>query len=517
MGNAQLADTGSPSALVLLNSWFRKCLAEHDDCRTSLSGGQIDDHIDVELPTRLVYVGNQENKEEPRLVITRGQRGTYTALSHCWGPPKQHECMTFQRTLQENQIAISFEKMPKNFQDAVIASRALGIQYVWIDSLCIVQDDPQDWAAEACRMCLVYQNAAITLAATDSKDSKGGLFHKPKMNETVDLPYTRIDQSQKIVGCFQLSVWDRPKAMALVQAPLCKRAWVTQEWALSRRLIHFQQTGLVWTCRTFAEGIHNQGIFKSLNYLNNDWKAEWSSTVHWYTGRGLTYQKDKLAALQGLADELGNLDDTDKYIYGLWLKGLPDQLLWTNNTSRYKPIDELISSVPSWSWAITEGNITFLGDYHRCVPMCSSLGVKDMELSVTCSIREFPLQDCHYWDDLDQKGEYLDKLRECFRLVALRNIVGRKRVLLVDKEESNDEYHTESVYGWIFFDADEIPESPIYCLQLLKIYGSKHFPVLGTLLVEDDVNFPGYMRRVGVGIIFSTEWFSATERTIKIH
>ncbi len=87
------------------------------------------------LPTRVIHVGCPDQRRPPRLVETRGMRAHYIALSHCWGAPAFHPPMTTKLTLSDHLIGIQWVLFPRTFQDAITATRRLGFDYIWIDSL----------------------------------------------------------------------------------------------------------------------------------------------------------------------------------------------------------------------------------------------------------------------------------------------------------------------------------------------------------------------------------------------
>ncbi|KAH7076852.1 heterokaryon incompatibility protein-domain-containing protein [Paraphoma chrysanthemicola] len=121
------------------------------------------------LPTRVIDVGSGTNP--PFLFITGGKVERYCTLSYCWG-----QCSTAYNTTRDNLVAHEKElpivspelKMPKTYHDAIVITRHLGVRYLWIDAICIVQDDPEDWRAEAAKMKDIYQNSYCTIAATGS-------------------------------------------------------------------------------------------------------------------------------------------------------------------------------------------------------------------------------------------------------------------------------------------------------------------------------------------------------------
>ena len=121
------------------------------------------------LPTRVLDVRGADDSLPPRLVETRGlyDKGKYIALSHCWGLDRH--IVTNEANFKSHKRGIPYESLPKTFQDAVVMARRLAASYLWIDFLCIIQDDVQDWKDEAMKMADVYRNAYCTLAATGSR------------------------------------------------------------------------------------------------------------------------------------------------------------------------------------------------------------------------------------------------------------------------------------------------------------------------------------------------------------
>ena len=156
-------DSSSDRCFNLAKNWLQKCQDNHEMCRAAQA---------TSLPTRVIYLGKSD--EELRLCITHGTSAKYATLSHCWG---QITLPTLSmNNIQRLQLAIDFSVLPKSFQDAMTVTRRLGVQYLWIDSLCIIQDSAQDWEQESAKMADIYINAWFTIAATGAHDARGGLF-----------------------------------------------------------------------------------------------------------------------------------------------------------------------------------------------------------------------------------------------------------------------------------------------------------------------------------------------------
>jgi hypothetical protein len=143
-----------PTVEDAAKEWLRSCGEKHPRC-LPLS--------DRPLPTRVIDVGDKDSSRV-HLVVSHGRLGRYIALSHCWG---DREPTTTTPDSYNNHInkGIAIGDLPQTFRDAIGVVRALGFQYLWIDCLCIIQQDGEDWQREAPRMREVYANAVVTIAS----------------------------------------------------------------------------------------------------------------------------------------------------------------------------------------------------------------------------------------------------------------------------------------------------------------------------------------------------------------
>ncbi|KAF1954285.1 HET-domain-containing protein, partial [Byssothecium circinans] len=251
-------------------------------------------------------------------------------LSHCWG--NQHVLTTTSVTYEDRKERIHWTGLPKTFQDAIDCCRKLEIRYIWIDSLCILQDSHEDWDYEAGQMKHVYTNAFVTLAAAAAKNSTEGMWPHP---------------------CWQdagaLIPFDPPEAQEL---PLLTRAWVLQERLLSARIIYFTKNEIMWecrqlrTCECLAGDILQPSLDSGLPTLQT-----WQKFVDRYTSLCLTKATDRLPALSGIAEQMGQRQFGTFYA-GHWELNFVNSLCWLAATPSSREPD---TSVPSWSWAAAEG------------------------------------------------------------------------------------------------------------------------------------------------------------------
>jgi hypothetical protein len=174
----------SDKVFTQLNTWLHECVTNHGECNI-----KYDPHF---TPTRLIDVGRSGTS--PRLVLTRVSRGDYAkylTLSHRWGSSMPEAATTKTTTLTTRLSKLPIRSLPRTFQHAIIATRKLKFQYLWIDSLCIVQDSPADWQQESALMGKVYSHCFCMLAAAASLDCTGGLF--PLRSELPILPAIDLD------------------------------------------------------------------------------------------------------------------------------------------------------------------------------------------------------------------------------------------------------------------------------------------------------------------------------------
>ncbi|KIM98351.1 hypothetical protein OIDMADRAFT_128663, partial [Oidiodendron maius Zn] len=281
------------------------------------------------LPTRVLDLGETPKPQDPiRLFETQGMEGTYMTLSHCWGPSQL--ITTTRDTIKDRIAGIELKDLTKTFRDAVSLTRNLGIRYLWIDSLCIIQLDKGDWEIEVNKMRIVYSQSYLNIAATSSKEGAGGCFRE-RSTSTPDV------QSPLDVGSHEIT---RPYlGSSAVHVPdrglqIC-RAWVYQERILAPRTVHFHGTEMLWECisssRCECGGLdrENAATFRP-NAFGGDTrnKAEqWQFVVQQYSGLNLSHASDKLTALTGIAEQF-QAELGCKYVAGLWHNHLLSGLLW---------------------------------------------------------------------------------------------------------------------------------------------------------------------------------------------
>ncbi len=527
---------------VLIQDWLKTCLKSHSYCRERFIGGlaasEDPDAGWVDAPARLVRIFLEDAEmgvlrtqlvSSADVVPQQGHGGVpkYATLSHCWGTAEKRPLCTTKTNLQEHMASIPCDKLPQTFRDVVEVCAQLRVQYVWIDSLCIIQDDPLDWKSEARKMGSVYENACFTIAASAAQDSSAGLFKVRQPPEMVPFPYRGVDGKQNQVHAYLPLTFQN----AFRAAPLDQRAWVFQEYFLSRRTVHFTRRGLVWTCYGTLESRYRKEAFT--RYISSefgeldDWmslETTWQTLVQSYSERQLTFKADKLIALEGLRQQFGAKRLEDDYRHGLWKRDLPRDLLWYGETKLVRDIPAE-AGIPSWSWASTTGTILFrrsaLGD-------AMEIGV-DVQFSKTCDkhlivngwlqlVDEFrgPGRSGPYrYEDLSEK-RFQGRLQDRYRGGE------HPTFLLLSREQK---------VGWVVFDSFKPPTGPIYCLSLLRelVAGwyspsadglpvSKEPYLLWVLALERSKNgvdeHVDFYERVGWEVVLAPSWMSGEQQEV---
>lgn len=368
------------------------------------------DLTDPILPTRVLDVTcGTLHDPQVKLIETSGvKRGAYCALSYCWG--KSRCVITTKANLANHKHDIPLPALPRTIKDAVLATRGLEIDYLWVDSLCIVQDDTDDWAFEAARMGDVYANAMLTISTLSGTDCNDGLFTPHLLRQPYALPFP-IPPTSRHTGdarWFVPAVHPPVKEdnYGVLQLPLRglvhSRGWTFQEQMLSTRILWFGHGHVQWECLSkFAADLapnsmghyqypgcdsvephrsrrmkeHLQRPFKIKATLSRSeqqdhetgrgkfWVeedrvaayTEWETLVAEYTTRNLTKESDRIPAILGLANVMGPMFQCE-FFMGIWKgKHFLHSLLWRVQTASICTALQSSNSYPSWTWASKPG------------------------------------------------------------------------------------------------------------------------------------------------------------------
>jgi hypothetical protein len=344
--------TDLEDVLAMGRQWLKTCTETHKACGARSEGES------TFLPTRLVKVIGDGRSAQSISLSLRDEisPGTkYLTLSHCWGGADIVKLT--EASLKDFQTDIPLSRLPKNFLDAVHVTTALEYEYIWIDSLCIIQDSAQDWKREAATMGSVYLYSECTIAAISSKDSYGGCFTTRSAQSF--MPCQLIPKSDARPGVYAENWQHQPE-------PLHTRAWVVQERALSVRTLNFGAHMISWDCIS-AKASEREPDMESTsrdislkrtfnNLLDYDvsqpvWTNSWWKLVTEYSRCNLSFVKDKWTAMEGMALEIEK-SSSQNLAHGLWEFNITDELLWTVSRPKKERLD---IGKPSWSWLSIDG------------------------------------------------------------------------------------------------------------------------------------------------------------------
>lgn len=373
--------TDSLTTWTMVKTWLNNCLHSHMLCQ------QPQEFV----PSRLLKLDPSGKSFSLTLKEKLGPTVQYIALSYCWGVDDEKKLKLTKQDFGMLKSGVFLSSLPKTLQDAFKIAQELGVQFIWVDRLCIIQDSPQDWFRESNQMQDVYSSAFVTVCAHGAADDSDGCFstRNPSDIAPIEVYLAFRSESEKLPYLLSENsvTWGKR-----FDSPAIKRGWILQEQLLSRRILYFGRQQVFWECRsiscceTYPAGVPSfKSASASVDQQKLLWKAplnvalkapnmpplhfeldavgycmlEWDQTVHEYSGRCLTRGHDKLIAISGLANQMGeklrSLGADDKYHAGIWAVSLPRSLLWMMTNPRRRELAE--QRAPSWSWAASEGNL----------------------------------------------------------------------------------------------------------------------------------------------------------------
>lgn len=553
----RVGSPGSELTFSTIKRLTKNCVDEHEECRRSIDGGEQDST--PLMPSRLVDVGQLDSTSPPKIIITHGVQHAYLALSYSWGG--RAALVTTKETLSSLCERIHFDALPRTIKDAIVTTRKLGFRYLWVDSLCIVQDDVQDWAHEAALMGRIYERAFCVIAATAAPSSDIGLFIPRPAQKQAVMPCQPGNPELGVMFFDDSS--ERSSHDPVEFSPLSRRGWVMQERMLARRTVHFLEHQVFFECRRGVYSEDNEDQFRDAQFNTKIYLARalgrmsqssvrldlgspfqelrtgrlnqappihyaWCRIICRFSACNLTKSQDRLPAVLGMANLIKSCVK-GLYQSGHWfdpLPSVPQSLMWTAEDASLRYPGYVRS--PSWSWAGLDGAVTFVWMKDSGPPMnevvllpsprlclhrisvTQRFGLSDYAMLEVTGYRKTASRTAdRFGTDLSLTYSFAEN--DYIHFATLSHI---RRCYGILGEDG-------TIIGWVCFDQDSAELGVFVCIPICahryalgRVFrdGVEESPekprqACQVLLAEANDETKDEYRRVGAGVIFDLSWF----------
>lgn len=352
-------NAGDQECINFIKDTISTCM-KHHTCGSDKSSSPL-------LPDRVIWI-EAYNVTGIQLVESPRIRAQYIALSYCWGPVNQDTYLTTAGTLCERKSGMRYKDLPRLFQDVIKTARSLGIEYIWIDRLCIIQGSDEDFHSQAPKMGEIYGNATLTIAAASANTENDGI-----LTTREDVCSSPFKCSFDWEGVTPVQVRSRRLWHPLskekeggMYGKLSTRAWIWQERLLATRTIFFTPGGLKFECRRHSvwEGFQDGQTGHSWStQLDNVTEMSWTKLVEDYMTRDITRPSDRPHAIEAVVKRFKRATNWSP-CWGLWEDNLTTCLAWCSmrlpGGSGYvycRPNPG--HHIPSWSWLSIDGPVSY--------------------------------------------------------------------------------------------------------------------------------------------------------------
>ena len=408
--------TGSDLAVSWASARIAEC-AGHAPCKIS---------DDACLPDRVLAISLSPSREGAdailavRLHKSVNVKKSYATLSHMWGG---HQPLRLLKgNIADFRNGINWSSLPKTFQQAIKFTKQLGIDYIWIDSLCIIQDSAEDWRSQSSKMASIYENSHITLAASVAENSLAGCFRNPDpflkgcvtngrerayTHDASDLQNLLQKDAKGPLVFMRGDVKHRtPSRLEATALPLLQRGWVYQERLLSPRVLFFGEVDLMWECNqrmscyckswthSYSRNVRSHpvkqqhaasfslGLDRAKPLNPASLSGRWVRNVEEYSALQLTFMKDQLPAIAGIAKQFSRYMGDNTYASGMWTAFLIELMAWAvhRNALRRDQSEPKTTARPSWSWIAPRAQVFFpQGWFVSQSPTCPTVVATNFE------------------------------------------------------------------------------------------------------------------------------------------
>ena len=460
----------SESSFGAIRDWLSTCHTHHRVCNRA---------SDSKMPSYIIEITDTAASDPNLQLISRPSHVDYAALSYCWGGDQPVKVTKV--TVKDLARGIPYARLPRTLRDAVTTTRKLGLRFLWVDALCVIQDDRVQAEREIALMPKIYENAYVTISAARSNCCERGFLHDISAPGPSSLAFRFSfrgpDYTIGAITCFR-DVDDSHR-----KDPINDRAWALQEFLLSPRILLFGAYQLSWLCKCSQENENEKPLSNwwmkrdhRLAELRNILEGHqtqhsaqidiWGPVVAEYTRRKLSDPDDRLLAISGIATEVGQNAEIE-YMAGIWREDFPLALLWEvawprePRPTRYR--------APSWSWAAVDGTIEF--------PMIRKKLNLDPDLKMVSS--DLVLKETKAPYGAVERGTITVR----GWVVSLRWI--EKGTRLVHPERGDP--LNGKVFAYTLPDADDLPSDiSVYCLQICRYEPKTGRGPCGLVLTTED-------------------------------
>jgi hypothetical protein len=399
------ANPKSPASTTRMRRWLNTCRRDHDECRKHQK------KLPQKCPTRLIKVSGANPKVI--CICSPGSNEPYAVLSYCWGG--EQELQTTRARLEQRRSGFPLEELPQTIQEAVQITRQLKLEYLWVDSICILQDEDSDKEREMKDMGDIYAGACITIAAARAKGAKEGFLQERTVKERYGAVY-RVRYRRIVAGHEETgsSLLCTESLNNMYDDPIDERGWTFQERYRSFRTLRIGRKQTVWECpnlydvdggRNYVIDTSSEGSFTG-TIKDDPYPYEWNDPFHkhdlhsiltvWqllvneYSKRDLKVKTDRLPAFAAMAGAFGAFLrlQPDQYWAGLWKFDICEQLLWRRAVDNPGKKWDGEKPRPTWSWVSLRGAVNY--DQHPRWPQApETYMIRGVQCNINLKSPEF--------------------------------------------------------------------------------------------------------------------------------
>lgn len=405
-----VSDPSSPGSFALARSWLSTCVDDH--CHEFEPAAE-------HMPSRLLEVRSRSDGTMDARIISSEDTGKvpYLTLSYCWGGDQRSK--TTEQSIEASKGVVDVPKLPQTIKDAITVTTQLGYSHLWVDSMCIIQDNAADKMSEISKMPDIYNNAVCAIAASFASNSRAGFLRDRstytrtamKLQAQKTVRSTSEDEYQALGDPHPVLAYLIQSSDSLTTEPLSERGWCLQERLLSTRVPEYRRNQVRFLCP--STGDHDAS--KADGWVNDwpagnggdisffmcsvsfvpatllgwsitklaDFRRLWYSIVEAYTRRHLTFPSDRTLAISGIAQQIASMNKSmsdDRYIAGHWLSEFPQDLLWSYSCPDWTSNQRATRRKPTWAWTSIDTEVSWPQQFHAYTQQAAELIGLDVKL-----------------------------------------------------------------------------------------------------------------------------------------